>query len=54
MEQLADRIRKREDIKPVIYNPKKLVDLVEMKWIFFVLLFLLSLEWFMRKRNGAY
>jgi len=51
---LAEKILQREDIKPVIYNPKKLVDLVELKWIFFLLLLLLSAEWFMRKRNGAY
>jgi len=54
LDQLAEKIKQREDIKPVIYNPKKLVDLVELKWIFFVLLLLLSAEWFMRKRNGAY
>jgi hypothetical protein len=54
LDQLADKIMKREDIKPVIYNPKKLVDLVELKWIFFILLLLLSAEWFIRKRNGAY
>ncbi len=54
MDQLADKIMQREDIKPIIYNPKKLTDLVELKWIFFVLLLLLCAEWFMRKRNGAY
>jgi hypothetical protein len=54
LEKLKDKILAREDIKPIIYNPKKLVDLVELKWIFFFILFLLSAEWFMRKRNGAY
>jgi hypothetical protein len=51
---LSDKIMKREDIKPVIYNPKKLADLISLKWIFFILLFLLSAEWFLRKRNGSY
>lgn len=51
---LADDLLKREDIKPVIYNPKKLVDVIDLEWIFFLLLFLLTLEWFFRKRYGAY
>ncbi len=54
IDKLAAKIMAREDIKPVIYNPRKLIDLVEMKWIFFILLLLLSAEWFMRKRNGGY
>jgi hypothetical protein len=54
MDELAAKILEREDIRPVIYNPRKLVDFVELKWVFFLLLFLLSAEWFMRKRNGAY
>jgi hypothetical protein len=54
LDKLASKILAREDIKPVIYNPQKLVDLVELKWIFFILLFLLSAEWFLRKRNGAF
>jgi hypothetical protein len=54
MNGLAAKIAARDDIRPVIYNPKKLVDLVELKTVFFLLLILLSAEWFMRKRNGAY
>lgn len=52
--RLSDVLNAREDIRPVIYNPKKLVDFINLEWIFFVLLFLLALEWFLRKRHGAY
>lgn len=51
---LIDLLNQREDIKSISYSEKKLDDLINLKWIFFLILFLLSLEWFMRKRNGAY
>jgi len=51
---LADAIRKQEEIKPVIYTERKLKDLINLKWFFFVLAGLLSVEWFLRKRSGAY
>jgi len=54
IQSLADIIQTREDIKPVVYNPRKLIELVQMWWIFAILLFLLTLEWFIRKRQGAY
>ena len=54
LEKLAQILNAREDIKPVIYNTKKLVDIINLWWIFGLLILLLSLEWFIRKRNGAY
>ncbi len=54
LDQLVAKLKAREDIKPVIYNPKRLVDLIQLPWVFFLILILLSAEWFMRKRNGAY
>ncbi|GAB4132700.1 MAG: hypothetical protein Fur0041_04280 [Bacteroidia bacterium] len=54
LKTLAQDLLSREDIKPVIYNPKKLIELVNLPWIFVLILLLLSVEWFLRKRNGAY
>lgn len=54
MEKLAEKLNAREDIKSVSYSEKKLNDLINLKWIFFIILTLISVEWFMRKRNGAY
>ncbi|MGB3948467.1 MAG: hypothetical protein WBM13_10815 [Bacteroidia bacterium] len=54
LEQLGETISKRDDIKSVSYSQNKLSDLINLKWIFFILISLLSVEWFMRKRNGAY
>jgi hypothetical protein len=53
-EKLAQMLIEREDIAPVSRSEKKLSDLINLKWIFFLLLFLISLEWFIRKMNGAY
>jgi hypothetical protein len=54
LDKLADEIINSGEIKPVIYNPRKLIDLINVWWIFAIILGLLSLEWFMRKRHGAY
>ncbi len=52
--QLRDDILNKKDIVDVSYSDKEVTDLINWKWIFFGLLALLSLEWFLRKRNGAY
>lgn len=52
--KLLELINKRQDLKTVSYVEKKLTDLINLKWIFFVLLCLLSFEWLLRKRSGGY
>ncbi|MGB0887424.1 MAG: hypothetical protein ACPGSL_04825 [Vicingaceae bacterium] len=54
LKELGNTINSNEDITPIIYEENDLKELISLKWIFFVLLTLLSLEWFLRKRNGAY
>lgn len=54
LDQLLADLNGREDIKPVSYAQKRLDDLINLRWIFFILLALLATEWFIRKRNGAY
>ena len=54
LKELKDLLLKRDDIKTVTYSHYKLRDLVDVKAIFFILLALLSLEWFLRKRAGSY
>jgi hypothetical protein len=50
--QLADLLRKNENIKTVVYEDKHYSDLIDVKWLFGLILFLLSTEWFLRKREG--
>ncbi|MEO5910372.1 MAG: hypothetical protein ABIP95_05765 [Pelobium sp.] len=50
---LKDLILKNEKVKTISYEEKSYESLINLKWIFVVLMLLLSLEWFLRKRNGA-
>lgn len=54
LENLVKKLNSRDDIKTVSYTQNKMSDIINLKWIFFLLLTLLSLEWFIRKRNGLY
>jgi hypothetical protein len=53
-DQISELILKMESIKPVIYEQKDYKDLINQKWVFFLILLLISTEWFIRKRSGAY
>lgn len=44
----------QQDIKPIIYETSKTRSVVNLKWIFFLLLGLLSAEWVLRRYYGAY
>ena len=54
LEELSNEINANKDITSIIYEENDLKELISLKWIFFILLALLSLEWFLRKRNGAF
>ncbi len=54
LDALAKALDQRDDMKTVSYSHYKLQDLINLKWVFFLLLILLSAEWFLRKRSGAY
>jgi hypothetical protein len=50
--QLPDLIHANESVKTISYEDRRYDDLINIKLIFFILLTLLSVEWFSRKRNG--
>ena len=54
MNDIVQTINDNTNIASVIYEEKDMKEIIHLKWIFFVLLTLVSLEWFLRKRNGAY
>lgn len=51
---LQKLIDAKEDIKPVIYTHTSYAPLIDLKWVFFLLLLLVSVEWFIRKWSGTY
>ncbi|MFD2247072.1 VWA domain-containing protein [Pontibacter ruber] len=53
LQQLEEDLLKA-DYKDLIYSTEEMHDLVDMKWLFFVVLALVSIEWFTRKYNGSY
>jgi len=54
LNQLADELLNSPNIKTITYSHKDISELIDLKAIFFILLGLLSLEWFIRKYNGLY
>ncbi len=54
MASIAEKIRAKESVKPVIYNTTQTRPVIHLKWLFFLLLGLLSLEWFLRRYFGGY
>ncbi|MEM8895182.1 MAG: hypothetical protein AAGC88_11435, partial [Bacteroidota bacterium] len=53
IDQLADFLAQRET-KGVVYSTESFESLINLKWIFFILLALVSTEWFIRKYSGSY
>lgn len=54
LEELKQELLAKEEIVPVSYTKQNLSELINLKFPFFLILFLLSVEWFFRKRHGAY
>lgn len=54
LNELAQEISQREDIKPVIYSEKRYTEILNLPLLLVIILTLLSAEWFIRKRTGAY
>ncbi len=54
LDELVKQIKSQDNIKPVIYTTDKIESAINLKWIFFLITGLLSIEWFVRKYNGGY
>ncbi|MCE3229123.1 MAG: hypothetical protein K0S32_3674 [Bacteroidetes bacterium] len=53
LKKLADEISKNQLIKPITYSSNSTTSLIDLKWLFYLILALLSLEWFFRKRYSS-
>jgi hypothetical protein len=54
MSRLPELIRSAGKTASVSYESRQLTDLINYRWILGIILFLLSLEWLLRKRAGTY
>lgn len=51
---IPELLKVREDVKSISYSRKSFSDLVNMIWVLALIILLLSAEWFLRRRYGAY
>jgi len=51
---IAQLIKDKGSVKPIIYETSKTRSVINLKWIFFILIGLLILEWFLRRYFGEY
>jgi hypothetical protein len=54
LKDLEGLLSKDPNIATVSYSHKTVADALRWKWIFYILLLMVSIEWLLRKRNGAY
>jgi len=52
LKALETSILSNESIKPITYSQNETTELIDLKWIFALLVILLSAEWFLRKYHG--
>lgn len=52
--QMLDDIEKRTDIVTITSDESTFKDIIDFKWLFFLLIVLLGAEWFLRRRLGSY
>lgn len=53
-EKLLKQIQNNQNIVPVSYSEKKTENLINYKILLFLIIFLISVEWFLRKFYGGY
>ena len=49
---IADDLEKSGQVKTITYEDRRYEEMISLRWIFAIILALLSIEWFFRKRNG--
>jgi hypothetical protein len=54
MMQILEEVKANVNLKPILYNTVKTTSLLHFKWLFFILLGLLTIEWVARKWTGGF
>jgi hypothetical protein len=50
LQKLQEELLKNERIKPITYSQASTSSLIDLKWLFWIILVLFAIEWFFRKR----
>ncbi len=53
MSEIVEEFNANGKMKPVLYQYAQNKSVIDFKWLFFVLLGLLGMEWFLRRYNGS-
>lgn len=51
---IFDKIKNKDTIKPIQYSTYKTEPFINLKWLFAIIIALLTVEWFVRKFMGGY
>jgi hypothetical protein len=54
IDELVSKIESRDDIKTIVYTQLRYIEILNLPWLLALIIGLLSIEWFMRKRAGGY
>ena len=54
LDALADELLQRDDIVSVVYQEKTYEPIIDWRWVCFLIVACFAIEWFLRKRFGAY
>jgi hypothetical protein len=54
MEEFVNGLKDQKNLKPTIYYSTMVKPIINLKWLFFILLILLGAEWFLRRYFGSY
>ncbi len=54
MDEFPQMLEARDDIRTIVFTEKRFNELMNLFWVFLLIMALLSTEWFIRKRSGSY
>lgn len=54
LSSIGQRLKDRKTVVPIIYENSKTRSVINLRWIFFLLLALLTIEWLVRRYYGSY
>lgn len=54
LSKLLRDLDQRKDLVSITYEESAFDDLIDWKWLFFIVVILLGVEWFIRRHSGAY